>query len=245
MSFELSKIIAHMGFFALLIAGTLLLMALFSLAVFFERLYVFAGSRSDSRRFAAVASGLLAKEAHSELLSQAEAHKKSHLARLLRSGLTMFLKSAAQPGKVSAVELTRRELLRANETLAQDLRRGMGLLASVGSVAPFVGLLGTVVGIIDAFQGIAKEGSGGLGAVSAGIAEALVVTALGLLVAIPAVLAFNYLTTQSDKLLLGLEQARGEFLDHLEARYGQQVGPTPLASVELPVSVKEAVDVRS
>ena len=90
------------------------------------------------------------------------------------------------------------------------------MLASVGSVAPFVGLLGTVVGIIAAFEGIAKEGSGGIGAVSAGIAEALVVTAFGLVVAIPAVLAFNYLSGRADQLTLALERARGEFLDHLE-----------------------------
>jgi biopolymer transport protein ExbB len=92
----------------------------------------------------------------------------------------------------------------------------MSVLATVGSVAPFVGLLGTVVGIIEAFAGIAKEGSGGLGAVSAGIAEALVVTALGLLVAIPAVLMFNLLSTRADALLLSLDQARSEFMDHLE-----------------------------
>lgn len=245
MSFELSKIIAHMGLFAMLIAGTLVIMALLSLAVFFERIYVFRRSEKTSKRFAGVATGLLAKEAHQEFLVQAQAHHKSHLSRLLQAGMTAFLKAQSQPGKMSSVELTRRELLRSTEALNADVRRGMGLLASVGSVAPFVGLLGTVVGIIDAFQGIAREGSGGLGAVSAGIAEALVVTALGLLVAIPAVLAFNFLTAQSEKLMLGLEQARGEFIDYLESRFGQQAGMSRTHSVEIPVVSKEAVDVRS
>ncbi|RYZ35892.1 MAG: MotA/TolQ/ExbB proton channel family protein, partial [Myxococcaceae bacterium] len=115
-----------------------------------------------------------------------------------------------------------RDLVRINERITADVRRGMSVLATVGSVAPFVGLLGTVVGIIEAFAGIAKEGSGGLGAVSAGIAEALVVTALGLLVAIPAVLMFNFLSTRADALLLSLEQARGEFLDHLEDMAGDK-----------------------
>ena len=96
----------------------------------------------------------------------------------------------------------------------------MSLLASVGSVAPFVGLLGTVIGIIGAFQGIAAEGSGGLGAVSAGISEALVVTAIGLVVAIPSVLAFNSLSGRADNLLLALDQSRGEFIDYLENQGG-------------------------
>ena len=106
--------------------------------------------------------------------------------------------------------------------MSSDVRRGHNILASVGSIAPFVGLLGTVVGIIAAFQGIAKEGSGGLGAVSAGIAEALIVTAIGLIVAIPSVLAFNFLSARCDALLLALDQAKGEFLDYLENK-----SPTP------------------
>ena len=92
----------------------------------------------------------------------------------------------------------------------------MSVLASVGSVAPFVGLLGTVVGIITAFQGIAASGSGGLSSVSAGIAEALIETALGLAVAIPAVLAFNYLSTQIAHEELALTTSAGELIDTIE-----------------------------
>ena len=77
-----------------------------------------------------------------------------------------------------------------------------------------------MVGIISAFQGIAAEGSGGLGAVSAGISEALIVTAIGLLVAIPSVLAFNFLSARADRLLLALDQSRGEFIDYLENQGG-------------------------
>ncbi|MGA9525426.1 MAG: MotA/TolQ/ExbB proton channel family protein, partial [Myxococcaceae bacterium] len=133
----------------------------------------------------------------------------------------------------SAVELTRRELERKSEALNAEIRRGMGVLASVGSVAPFVGLLGTVVGIITCFEGISAEGSGGLGAVSAGIAEALVVTALGLLVAIPAVLAFNFLSSQADGLSLALDQARGQLVDALESGSTAHL-PNGAKSVELP-----------
>src|SRR5204863_3018455 len=116
----------------------------------------------------------------------------------------------------SPAERTRRYLERLLEELGADLRRGMAVLASVGSVAPFVGLLGTVVGIITAFQGIASTGSGGLSSVSAGISEALVETALGLAVAIPAVLAYHYLTNDITRDQGALTRSAGELLDSIE-----------------------------
>jgi biopolymer transport protein ExbB/TolQ len=91
----------------------------------------------------------------------------------------------------------------------------MGILATTGSTAPFIGLFGTVIGIITAFQGIAAAGGGGLGAVSAGIAEALIVTAVGLFVAIAAVLAFNYLSARFDRFDMSMQHSAGELLDQL------------------------------
>ncbi|MCP3136691.1 MotA/TolQ/ExbB proton channel family protein [Pyxidicoccus xibeiensis] len=232
MNFNLRDIYNHMGVFALGIAWTLILFAIASLAVFFERLFVFARSRAASRRFAARAGQLLVQHQHDALVKEAEATKGSHLATLFGGGMKTFLaKSRVPAGKLGPVELTRRELVRINERVSADVRRGMSVLATVGSVAPFVGLLGTVVGIIEAFAGIAKEGSGGLGAVSAGIAEALVVTALGLLVAIPAVLMFNFLSTRADALQLSLDAARGEFMDYLEDLGPQKPAPANGAAV--------------
>jgi biopolymer transport protein ExbB/TolQ len=97
----------------------------------------------------------------------------------------------------------------------------MNFLASVGSTAPFIGLFGTVIGIIVAFQGIAAAGGGGIEAVSAGIGEALIVTAIGLAVAITSVLIFNYLSARFDKLDMAMQHAAGELLDHLEAHDGR------------------------
>src|SRR5690606_3389753 len=91
------------------------------------------------------------------------------------------------------------------------------VLASVGSVAPFVGLLGTVVGIIGAFEGIGASGSAGLGSVMTGISEALIETAFGLLVAIPAVLFYNYLTAKVTTAELALSLSTGELLDELDS----------------------------
>lgn len=215
MSFDFVKIFQEMGVFALVIVGALVLMAMGSLSVFVERMFVYWRSRRESAKFAREAAALLGKKELEKFTIAASANS-SHLAKLLGAGMKTYLREAKSPGEVGPVEMTRRELARKSESLSADVRRGMNTLASVGSVAPFVGLLGTVVGIIAAFEGIAKDGSGGLGAVSAGISEALVVTALGLVVAIPSVLAFNLLSAKADVILLALDQARSEFIDMLE-----------------------------
>jgi biopolymer transport protein ExbB/TolQ len=117
-----------------------------------------------------------------------------------------------------AVELARRTLDRKHELLGADLNRGLPILASTGSTAPFVGLLGTVLGIIHAFQAIAATGSGGLGTIGAAIGEALVVTGYGLLIAIPTVLAFNWLSGRVTQYEMGLSVAAGELIDHLDGQ---------------------------
>jgi biopolymer transport protein ExbB/TolQ len=93
------------------------------------------------------------------------------------------------------------------------MRRGLGSLATIGSTSPLVGLLGTVAGIITAFQAMAATGSGGLGSVSAGIAEALVTTAFGLLVAIPAVMFFNYFTNRVEEIQVDVNDSTTELVD--------------------------------
>ena len=224
MSFDIGKIFAEMGLFALIIVGALGLMAVAALTVFVERLWSFRRTRRTSAAFAGQAAALLDRRDYRELLVLAERPRGGPLANLLAGGLRSYQKAIDTPpsGDVSPIELCRRELARRADFISAQLRRGLGVLASVGSVAPFVGLLGTVVGIIDAFEGIAAEGSGGIGAVSSGIAEALVVTAIGLVVAIPAVLAFNALSARSDALMMAIDQARGQLVDHLEAHPADQ-----------------------
>jgi biopolymer transport protein ExbB len=224
MSFDLSKIFGEMGLFALLIVGALGLMAVAALTVFVERLWSLSRTRRKSAELAGQAAALLDRRAYGELLALVERPKGGPLASLLASGLRTYHRAIKDPpsGHVSPIELCRRELARRADFISAQLRRGLGVLASVGSVAPFVGLLGTVVGIIAAFEGIAAEGSGGIGAVSSGIAEALVVTAIGLVVAIPAVRAFNYHSARSDAMMMAIDQARGQLVDHLEAHPGSQ-----------------------
>src|SRR5262245_39181508 len=194
MTFGFGEMWHSMGLPAKIVGSFLLAMGLASLTAFIERLIALRRSRAASREFAAQIGDDLSASAVDAVIAQAEKYPRGHLPRLVQSGLTVYAqaRAAADDGKLTPAERARRHLDRTVEDLSADLRRGLAVLASVGSVAPFVGLLGTVVGIISAFQGIASTGSGGLSSVAAGISEALVETALGLAVAIPAVLAFNY-----------------------------------------------------
>jgi biopolymer transport protein ExbB len=224
MEFSFGGIWANMSMLAKGVAGVLLVMAIISLGVFIERLIAFARANTRSRLFAAKSAGPMGERQWSGVLDACAAFKGTPLADLVAFSVNTWQKGrqdkASGKGTMDPNELLRRALERQLETMSSDLRRGFSALASVGSVAPFVGLFGTVVGIINAFEGIARTGSGGLGSVSAGIAEALVVTAFGLAVAIPAVLAFNFLTTRADRLDLALSTAAGELADHLEQASG-------------------------
>lgn len=220
MSFNLVHIWQSMGLVAKLIAAVLLVMGVASIGVVIERLIAFSRSAKESLAFAKNAMPLLRSWEVETLLQAATEHRSSALARLFAAIIERYIGGfETLDGNITPVELARNEAERQKEQIGADLRRGMSVLASVGSVAPFVGLLGTVVGIIAAFQGIASTGSGGLGAVSAGIAEALIETAFGLMVAIPAVLFFNYLTAKVGTIELALARSAGELLDEMEARY--------------------------
>jgi biopolymer transport protein ExbB len=218
MSFSVSEMWQTMGLPAKIVGAFLLGMGLASLTVFIERLIALRRARAASRRFAAEIADDLRGADLDGVLAAASKHPQGPLGRLVHSALTTYVRArnAAEDSNLGPVERTRRHVERRLEELNGELRRGLVVLASVGSVAPFVGLLGTVVGIISAFQGIASTGSGGLSSVAAGISEALVETALGLAVAIPAVLAYNYLASAIGREELALATAGGELVDTVE-----------------------------
>jgi biopolymer transport protein ExbB len=223
MSFNLVHILQEMGPLARAIAGVLLLMAISSVGVVVERLWALRKSAAQSRIFVKAIQPHLESWNMQAVVETADKHRVSALARLFRSIIGRYLRGhdGGGDGGLTPVELARNESERTCEAVGAELRRGLSWLASVGSVAPFVGLLGTVVGIIGAFQGIASKGSGGLGAVSAGIAEALIETAFGLMVAIPAVLAFNYLTGRIGRIEMVLARSASELLDDMENQDGR------------------------
>jgi biopolymer transport protein ExbB len=218
MGFSFSEMWAHMGWPAIVVAVVLLIMGLASLTVYIERIITLRRSRHASRKFAAESGGHVQADMIDTVIEEAGKYRRGHLPHLVKATLSHY-RHARDTADVSALppaERTRRYMERYMEDQGADLRQGLWVLASVGSIAPFVGLLGTVLGIISAFQGIASTGSGGLSAVSAGISEALVETALGLAVAIPAVLAFNYLSTKITRDEAALNAAAGELLDNVE-----------------------------
>lgn len=219
-SFSPMHIWASMGPLSKVIAAILVLMATMSIAVVVERQIALLRGAAETRKFLRALLPLLEARDYAAMIALSEQHKVSPFARLV-APIASKLETGSSK-RLDVVELARREAERQKEAVGSDLRRGMSVLASVGSIAPFVGLLGTVVGIITAFQGIAATGSGGLGAVSAGIAEALVETALGLMVAIPAVLFFNQLNTKMNLVEAELARRTGELLDEVENDHGQR-----------------------
>jgi biopolymer transport protein ExbB/biopolymer transport protein TolQ len=210
----------QMGFFAKAIAWVLFIMSMISFGVAVERFYTFLQARKQSKLYAPQVAKFLKdgrlKEAVA--LSQKKEYRYSHLAKVVLSGLNEYQYTADAGGvalsREDMMDTVRRAIQRASALTASDLKRGVASLATIGATAPFVGLLGTVVGIITAFQGIAATGSGGLGSVSAGISEALVETALGLVVAIPAVWFYNYLTGRIEYFNVEMDNSSSELVDY-------------------------------
>lgn len=222
MELSIVEIWGSMGFLSRLVAVFLAVMGAASVFVAIERLLVLGRAAADSARFAAKARSLLEERDFETLLdlTRGKALERAPLPRLMGFGLEAFFAHQKDPGGVGPAEMAQRELERRLQQLDSELRRGMGILASTGSTAPFIGLFGTVIGIITAFQGIAAAGGGGLEAVSAGIAEALIVTAVGLVVAITAVLVFNFLTARFDRFDMNMQHAASELVDFLEGASG-------------------------
>jgi biopolymer transport protein ExbB/TolQ len=213
------EMIQSMGPMAKGVGVVLIIMSMISFGVAIERIYTFMKARQQSKLYAPqVAKHLKDGRLKDAIaISSSKNYRYSHLAKVVLAGLQEYQFQQEAGGSLSRedlVDTVRRAIQRASALTANDLNKGVAALATIGATAPFVGLLGTVVGIITAFQGIAATGSGGLGAVSAGIAEALVETALGLLVAIPAVWFYNYLTGRIEYFNVEMDNSSSELVDY-------------------------------
>ncbi len=224
MSFDLMNMWRTMGPFAKFIAIVLAIMSVWSLAVAVERIITYSRAGAASRKYAGELATLLPAGKFREAveLAHSKEYAKGYLPKVLglaleeyRQGLESHAKDGGKReiGQFDVVAAVNRAIDRSTLRTITDLRRGLGSLATIGSTAPFVGLLGTVAGIITAFQAMAATGSGGLGSVSAGIAEALVTTAFGLLVAIPAVMFFNYFTNRVEEIQVDVNDSTTELVD--------------------------------
>jgi biopolymer transport protein ExbB/TolQ len=212
-----------MGLFAKLVVITMGVMSVASLLVMFERIVVYMRSGSESVQFAEKMAKLLSGGDLAAAAGAGLNKNVGHLGRTINAGLTAF-KLAPANAKDVAVDSVARALERQAAREVQSFKRGLGVLATVGSTAPFIGLLGTTMGIVNSFQQMANSGSGGLGTVSAGIAEALITTAFGLLVAIPAVWFYNYFTTKIENLSVEMTYASKELIDQLIKNVGASQG---------------------
>lgn len=198
----------------------LILLSIWSLYVSVERLIMFSKARKQSLLFARQATEHLKNDRPQAAIDAASKYPQSHLARVVSAGLQSF-QYESQTSPLSApevVEAATRAVERATLLTTSDLKRGIGSLATIATITPFIGLFGTVIGIINAFTGMALAGSGGIGAVSAGIAEALVATAFGLGVAIPAAWMFNYFTNKLERLQIEMSNSASELVDFFMKR---------------------------
>ena len=217
---DLMAMFQSMTWVAKLVAFVLLIMSMWSLGVGIERFFTYTQARNQSKLYAPQVAKHLKdgrlKEAIA--LSASKDYRYSHLAKVVLAGLQEYQfqqeTGGAALNREDVLDTVRRSIQRATALTASDLKKGVSTLATIGSTAPFVGLLGTVVGVINAFVGIASTGSGGIGAVSAGIAEALIETALGLFVAIPAVWFYNFLTSRIEYFNVEMDNSSSELVDY-------------------------------
>ena len=214
----------QMGMLAKIVVCILFVMSAWSIGVMIDRVMAYNGARKQSRLFAPAVAGALREGKLDEAIKIADRYKKSHLAKVVVAGLQEF-RAHQMSSEISGedVEASKRALERAAAIVHAELKRGVSTLATIGSTSPFVGLFGTVVGIINAFKGISTEKSTGLGAVAGGISEALVTTAIGLFVAIPAVWMFNFFTNKIEAFDVEMDNSSSELIDYFIKR-SQRVG---------------------
>jgi biopolymer transport protein ExbB/biopolymer transport protein TolQ len=216
MNLSLMGLWTQMGAFAKGIVIVLAIMSIWSLTIMIQKWWTIRRAQAETKRFAPEFSQFLEEDNLTEAIKLAEGYKRSHVARVLGNALSE-VKPLIMDGSVTVADINSAERAVEREMLMTivDLKRGLGVLATVGATAPFVGLLGTTMGIVNAFTGMAASGSGGLSAISAGIAEALITTAFGLMVAIPAVWMFNYFSTKIDNLTAEMTYTSKEMIDYL------------------------------
>src|SRR6201982_2143232 len=213
---SLTELLRHVGKFGGAVIFCLALLSVFSVGMIIDKHCRFSSASGQSEKFKPEFKKFLHGGDVQNLIEATHQHQNSHVAQVVSAGIAEYDAVAQNGGDPTAsLELVTSALRDSiSETLIQ-LKRGLGFLATIGSTAPFVGLFGTVVGIINAFRSIAATGSGGMSVVSGGIAEALVSTALGIFVAIPAVVAFNHFTGKIETFHVQMNRASSQLVKRL------------------------------
>ncbi len=224
-SFDLRSLWANMGIVAKLVIFVLFIMSAWSIGVMIDRMITYNAARKQSRAFAPAVAGALREGKLDEAIKIADRFNKSHLAKVVVAGLQEF-KAHQMSNEIPGedIEASRRALERAEAIVHAELKRGVSSLATIGSTGPFVGLFGTVFGIMNAFSSISASKSTGIGAVAGGISEALVTTAFGLFVAIPAVWVFNYFSNRIEAFDVEMGNSSSELIDYFLKRSQVKAG---------------------
>ena len=212
---NLMELWSSMGVIAKGVVFILGIMSAYSISVMIERWITYRQARKQSRIFTPAVAECLKEGKINEAIALGEQYNRSHLAKVLVPGLQELQahqKSKDIPGEI--LESSKRALERSTAIEIEDLKRGLGALATIGSTSPFVGLFGTTVGIINAFMGMKTEETAGIAAVAGGIAEALVTTAFGLFVAVPAVWAYNSFTNSIETFTVEMDNSASELMDY-------------------------------
>jgi len=213
---SLTDLLGHVGIFGGAVMVCLVLLSVFSVGMIIDKHRRFSSASRESEKFKAEFKKFLHGADYRDLIEAGRLNQNSHVAQVVSAGIVEY-DGVHQSGRdpVASLELVTSAVRDSiSETLIQ-LKRGLGFLATIGSTAPFIGLFGTVVGIINAFRSIAATGSGGMSVVSGGIAEALISTALGIFVAIPAVVAFNHFTGKIEIFHVEMNRASSQLVNCL------------------------------
>src|SRR5246500_253418 len=219
-TWDLRTMWGTMSIIAKTVVFLLFLLSAWSLGVVIDRALMYNAARKQSRVFVQQVAGALREGKLDEAISIAERNKKSHIAKVVATGLSEFQSASAQVSEAEVVGGAQRGLDRSIAIVHAEMKRGLSALATIGSTAPFVGLFGTVVGIINAFKGIETTKATGFWGGAGGISEALVTTALGLLVAVPAVWAYNYFTNKVEAFDVEMDNSSMELVNYFITRRG-------------------------
>ncbi len=230
-SWDLRSMWSQMSALPRTVVVILFVLSIYSFGVMIDRALMYSAARKQSRVFVQQVAGALKDGKLDEAIAIAERNKKSHIAKVVATGLSEFQSASQQVSDADVIEAAKRGLERSVAIVHAEMKRGLSALATIGSTAPFVGLFGTVVGILNAFKGIEQSKATGLSAVAGGIAtglsavaggiaEALVTTALGLLVAVPAVWAYNYFTNKVEAFDVEMDNSSMELINYFILRRG-------------------------
>jgi len=216
MQFGLLEMWHAMGFIAKSVAVILIFLSIVTIYMFLERNIVFARARKKSMQVAPKLADLLKsgnmKDAHA--LASKKDNKGSHLARVTAAGVQAYMEGKeAKLSFEEQIETASRASERSKTLFGQELRKGLSILATIATSSPFIGLFGTIFGIINAFRGMALTGSGGIGAVAGGISEALVTTAVGIGVAVLALWVYNMLNSKIEIFEAEMGNTSSQVLD--------------------------------